>query len=62
MPANVNRKIDGAQAGGDINSRPGNYIGHLAFRSTGLIDMTGGDQGQDRPTFAYTFPYTFATL
>ena len=57
----TNRKVESAQAGRVISARPGMFVGHLAFRSTGIHDMTGGADGEDRPTFTYAFPFTFAS-
>ncbi len=53
----ANRKVEGAIAGNDIAARTVNFIGKTSFRHTGILDMTAGGF---KPTFPYTFPFTFA--
>ncbi len=53
----ANRKNEGAAAGNDIAARTVHFIGKTSFRHTGILDMTAGGF---KPTFAYSFPFTFA--
>ncbi len=55
----TNRRVESAQAGRVLNARVGMFVGHMAFRSVGIHDMTGGADGEDRPTFDYLFQTPF---
>ena len=55
----TNRLVGSAQAGRGIAARPKMFVGRMAFRHTGIVDMTDGADGEDRPTFPYTFEEKF---
>ena len=55
----ANRLVGSAQAGRVMAARPTMFVGRTAFRHTGIVDMTDGADGEDRPTFPYTFEKKF---